>query len=179
MATLKDLCRRKGENKMEVVNNIVLENARIGFRNFAGEAGKFNAAGNRNFCVFLDTDQANSLESIGWNIRWLKPRDPDDQPQAYLQVTAAFNNFPPDIFLIRSNSKLKLDEDNVDILDWAEIQSVDLIIRPYNWEVNGKTGVKAYLKIMYVVLVEDEFSAKYQDTPDSALDVAYPPKDEH
>lgn len=151
-----------------VKNNIVIENARIGFRNFSGNEGKFNPAGRRNFCVFLETDLGQTLENDGWNIKWLQPRDEGEEPQAYLQVAVSYDNKPPKIILVTSNGKSQLDESSVNILDWAEIENIDLIIRPYNWEVNGKIGVKAYVKSMYVTLIEDEFESKYVDVPDSA-----------
>lgn len=151
-----------------VKSNIVIEDARIGFRNFSGEAGKFNPAGRRNFCVFLEQELGEVLESDGWNVRWLKPKDEDDSPVPYLQVAVSFDNIPPKIVLVTGKGKTMLDEASVNILDWAEIATVDLIIRPYNWSVNGNSGVKAYVKSMYVTIVEDEFESKYYDVPDSA-----------
>lgn len=152
-----------------VTKNIVIENARIAFRNFSGKEGKYNPAGRRNFCVFLDPDVASDLLQDGWNVRWLEPRDPDDSKQAYLQVAVSYVNIPPKIIVITSQNKTILDESSVNILDWAEISNVDLIIRPYNWDVNGKNGVKAYIKSMYVTLSEDEFEKKYRDVPDAAV----------
>jgi len=160
---------------MTVKNNIVIENARIGFRNLSGKEGKFNPAGRRNFCVFIDSDLAHRLESDGWNVRWLDPRDENEEKQAYLQVAVSYDNIPPKILLVTSNGKTILDETSVNILDWAEIKEVDIIIRPYNWSMhegtkNAKSGVKAYVKSMYVTIAEDEFASKYNDVPDSASD---------
>lgn len=151
-----------------VEDNIRIEGARIGFRNFSGEEGRFNPKGRRNFCIFLEEDIAKDMEKEGWNVKWLQPREEGDELQAYLQVKVVFGKIPPKIVLVTMRGKTRLDEDTVNILDWAEIQNVDLVIRPYNWEVNGNTGVSAYIKTMYVTLKEDEFESKYYDVPDSA-----------
>lgn len=156
---------------MAANGTITIEGARIAFRNFSGKEGKYNPAGKRNFCVLLEEDLAKTLEHDGWNVRWLSPRDEGDSPQGYLQVSVAYGNFPPKIVLVSSNGKTVLGEEEVGLLDWAEIDSVDLVIRPYNWEVNSKSGVKAYLKSLWVTIAEDEFEKKYRDVPDSAANV--------
>lgn len=149
-----------------ITKNLSIEDARIGFRNFEGKEGQYNPKGKRNFAVFLDKENADELAKDGWNIRHLKPRDPDEEPQAYLPVDVSFEHIPPRIMVITSHAKNELTEDSIKKLDWAEIERCDLIIRPYNWKVGEKEGVKAYLKTMYVTIVEDEFEAKYRDVPD-------------
>lgn len=146
----------------ERINDIVIENAHIIFRNFSGEESKFNRKGNRNFCVVIDDpEQAQLLAEDGWNVKILRPREEGDEPTHYIQVTVSYANVPPHVILITSNNKTVLDDESIGTLDFAEFKNVDLIIRAYQWSINDKSGVKAYLKSMYVTINEDPLAEKY------------------
>lgn len=148
--------------------NVTIEDCRIIFRNFEGKEKQFNKAGDRNFAVLLDRDTADAMHADGWNVKQTKPRDEDEDPDPYLPVAIKYieGRQPPRIVLISSRGRNELDESMIAIVDWVDIAKVDLIVRAYDWEVNGKTGTKAYLSAIYVTIVEDELQIKYADLPD-------------
>lgn len=147
-----------------------IENAKLMYRNFSGNPTRFSPPGIRSFSIVFDEEQAHRLSQDGWNIKVRKPRpNSDDDPVYHLPVAVSFSNpnLVPRLFLITSKNKTPLSEHSVSLLDSAELTSVDVVVRPYNWEVNGKKGVKAYLKAIYATIYEDEFDKKYRDIPDS------------
>lgn len=146
-------------------NTVLMEGVRIIFRNFSGRETKYNREGDRNFAVLLDNAVAKAMAEDNWAVKWLKPRDDgeEEEPQAYLPVSLKFKGRPPQIVLVTSRGRTHLDESSVEMLDWADIINVDLIVRPYEWAVNGKSGIKAYLKSIYVTIDEDPLEIKYSE----------------
>lgn len=144
---------------------IVMEDVRIVFRNFAGKEGPYNREGDRSFAVLLDDEIAERLQIDGWNVKYLKPREDDEEGarQAYLSVSLGYKGRPPVVVMISSRGRTNLGEDEVEILDWADIDTVDLIINPYDWVVRDAHGIRAYLSSMYVTIREDELARKYAE----------------
>lgn len=156
------------------IDNLKIENAKIMFRNFSGKASQYNREGSRNFCIRIsDPETAQSLTDIGWNIRMLAPRDKEEAPTYYLPVSISFDNYPANIVLHKGAVATKLVDDMVNMLDFAEIKNVDIIVRPYQWEVRGEKGIKAYVKTMHITLEEDPFEYKYATEENPSEDVPW------
>lgn len=155
--------------KVESVRGALqIEDARIIYRNFGGEASKYNREGDRNFAVIIPNQEiCDQLTAEGWNVKIKPPRDEDDTPFMFLPVKVKFNNRGPNIYVQSAGNVKRLTEETVGMLDEIDIQSVDMDLRPYDWEVNGKEGRSAYLQAMNVIQNIDRFGAQYaaQDLP--------------
>lgn len=150
---------------------LLIENARILFRNFAGAPSMYNAAGDRNFCILINPSDAPSLQQQGWNIKFLKPRDPSEDPQPYMQVNVKYINRegkpvrnPPRLVMVTSRGRTDLPEALAEMLDMVDLRNVDVTLRPYDHQMNGG-GRSAYLKTIVVTIEEDPLELKYQDVP--------------
>lgn len=147
-----------------------IDDARIVFRNFRGEESKYNRPGDRNFAVVIPNEEiaeklANDKNKfgVGWNIKIRPPRDDDDAPFMYLPVKVKFNERGPKVYLRTGNKRNILDEETVAILDDIDIRSVNLDIRPYDDEVQGKPFRAAYLQSIEVFQEIDRFAARYAE----------------
>ena len=141
-----------------------IDEAAIIYRNFAGRGDKFNREGDRNFALIIPTEElADRLINDGWNVKVKPPRDDQETPFMYLPVKIKFNDRGPNCYLVTAGRANRLDEESIGILDDVDILNVNLDIRPYDWEVNGKTGRTAYLQGIEVTQRVDRFAARYAE----------------
>lgn len=145
-----------------------INDARIIFRNFKGEGGKFNKEGDRNFALVIpDEEMAEALQNdvnkfgAGWNVKIRPPREEGDEPFIYLPIKVKFNERGPIVFLQSGEHRVKLKEETISMLDDIDIACVDLDIRPYDSEINGKPFRAAYLQAMCVTQNIDRFTARF------------------
>jgi len=146
----------------------MVEDARIIFRNFTGREGQFNQKGVRSFAVVLPEDVAEQMLADGWNVKYLEAREEGDSETPFVRVEARYDRYPPRVVLLTSSTRTQLDENSVEILDWANIKTADLIARGSFWTAaGGKSGIKAYLQSLFVTIEEDALERKYgyYDTP--------------
>lgn len=162
---------------------IEVENARIMYRDFSG-LKSYNDDGKRSFVLLIDSrETAEMLSADGWAIKTRQPKknvgtedspmwveDTEAEPQYQLNVNVRYENYPPEIYLVSpdGNTVTPVNESTVNILDKAWIRGVDAVITPYTWNYGKKSGITAYLKLMYVQLEKDinsgtvdPFKAKY------------------
>lgn len=148
-----------------------IDDARIIYKNFEGRGDKFNREGDRNFSLLIeDPDTADALIAEGWNVRIKPGRDEEEGPFMRLPVKVKFTDYGPNVYLVTGDRRNELDEESIACLDNIDIESVDMDIRPYDWEVNGKTGRTAYLQSMQVVQRIDRFAARYADMKGADID---------
>lgn len=154
----------------KVEDKLVLEDVRLIFRNFSGAISQYNAEGKRDFCVVLDAKKAAELKEQGWNIRTIEGRSEGDDPTYYMNVAVSFDHYPPTINLVTGENETTLiAAEDVGMLDWAEVASASMTIRPYHWDVNGNSGIKAYLKSLFVRIVEDPLAAKFKPKVETSV----------
>lgn len=148
---------------MSRMPNLIIEDATLIFRNFSGEQQRYNPAGKRNVCVRIPEESEQQLIEDGWHLKYLKPRDEDERPTAYLKVNVSYYKYPPEVYMIVHGRKVEVDEANIGKLDHLDIIKADIEISPYFYDNDdGKKGISAYLSSLYVT-VNNSLAAKYAD----------------
>lgn len=150
--------------------NINFENAQLRYRNFEGRKDVFNEAGKRNFWIALDQEQAEDLESQGFNIRWPKENpdiDPmEDTRQPMIKVNVLFNQYGPKIVQVREmpngqfEKRVEYTEDIAQLLDVARMSNVDISTRSFEYD-DTQHKQSLYLQEMYFEMDAGGFENKY------------------
>lgn len=138
-----------------------IENTNLIFRNFSGKPSEYNKNGDRGTGVIIPKEMVEELVDRGWNVKERPPRDEQESPLYYMNAKCRFDNIPPKIYMCTSHKKVKLDEETVDQIDYSEISSIDIEISPYDYTIRGESGRAAYIKTLYVNVIEDAFAEKY------------------
>lgn len=148
-------------------SDLMIEDAKILFANFAGSPTRYNSeGGKREFSVALPLNLVEDLERDGWNVKYRKNADGEFDPERpYLGVKVSYKFRAPAIWLITGGRKQLMTEDTVGTLDNITIKTADVIIHPSVYDVRGQQGISAYVKELYVVMDDESasFASKYAD----------------
>lgn len=165
--------RNQSDGRFDKTPNLVLKGIKIAMRNFRGlDYSGYNPTHKRTFWLLLDPERFDiqAMKDSGWNVREIKPREGyEDEPMMYrLEVEMRWDVMPPVIHMVtkKDNGKYKktiMTEKSAELFDSAEIANVNLeISHGKTWFMNGKYGIKAYLKRAQIEVVTDDFDTYYE-----------------
>lgn len=175
MSEMKFIVNERGKEQL------IIEDAKIRFHNYAGLQTDFNQPGNRNFDVILpDNEMAIAMGEKGWNVKIRKPRDPEDDPYYTLNVRINMNSrYKPTIEQIKGRQHIRFDEEMLGEYDPADpkrkkhnglddlsIDNVFIVINGSEWESQFGTGIKAYLDQFYFKEKAPVYGSYYDEEED-------------
>lgn len=139
------------------------------WRNFTGEQGSYNDEGEMGFTVFLPEPLYEEMLEEGWYVKH-KEKYAGDEREFQIEVGVDFDHYPPSITMIsHDGTSVIMGPDNISLLQTADFERCDLIIRPYNWQSKrGDSGVKAYVDTMTV----------WVKKPRRSVNASFGPRDE-
>lgn len=160
------IIHRRGQGRDR---EVTFENAAIIYRNFEGREGKFNKEGDQNFALLLPEEFVDEAINEGWNVkrqRSYEDREGGERTGApYVAVHIGFKIRPPRMVMITETSRSRtiLDQETCFAVDFADIEFVDVTIAPVPYDINGRKGIKIWLRTIYVMIREDYLDLKYAD----------------
>lgn len=153
----------------EQTKSLMIEDAKIIFRNFAGRETMYNSPGDRNFSVLLEPAFAEKLTAEGWRVKQLKDREQDGEiveGDRHLKVVLNYKKGrPPRVVMVTSRGRTDLGVDEVALMDVADIEKCDIMLNGW-WSDNAGGGYSAYLKSIFITVREDELDRKYSGIQD-------------
>lgn len=143
-----------GNYGKHVDSNLELLDCTIGrgaWRNFTGDKGQYNDEGEYGFTVFLPESLYEDMLEEGWYVKH-KAQYAGDEREFQIDVSFSYDNYPPAITMVtHDGTSVVMTKENISLLQTADFERCDLVIRPYNWtNARGESGVKAYVDTMTV-----------------------------
>jgi len=162
---------RKLKQKAKKIN---VDDARMIWLNFAGAEQTYNNAGDRNFCVRLDSDKLvdAALES-GYNVKY---RNEGDESLPYLKVKVVFGDdrYPCQIFIKSKGKVTELTEETAHLVDSADILKASVVIQPKPYVISlTNFGISARLKALYLTVSEDKYAEEFFGSDDQEEDIPF------
>src|SRR6478752_7148306 len=94
--------------------SVLIKDAKLLFRNFAGRELAYNSEGDRNFHVILDPETAAELKNRNWRVKQLNSREEGEEGEYHLKVNVNYKKGrPPRVVLVTSKGRTDLGADEV------------------------------------------------------------------
>lgn len=139
---------------------LVIQDGEIRFKNFTGRAGQYNREGDRSFAAVISEEFVPMCLDAGWNVKSYVSKKTGDTIH-YIHVKVSYNNSAPTIVQHAGADVINYDESMCWMLDNNILLNIGIVISPYHWNINGKTGTSAYLNALHFELPRDYFADAY------------------